>query len=151
MPGRHLLDVLKRPWPALWAFALSAAAVPFAAWLLLPLLPTAFGIGLLISASVPCTLASALLWTRRAGGDEATVLLVIVLSTSTAWLTTTAWLTFGTGATVAVDAVAMMLDLLLLLVLPFGLGQACRALGPLARLAVRGRRPLGVAAQLLIF
>src|SRR5207237_421164 len=60
-------------------------------------------------------------------------------------------LTFGTGATVAVDAGAMMLDLLLLLVLPFGVGQACRALGPLARLAARGRRPLGVAAQLLIF
>src|SRR4051812_20293884 len=75
MPGRHLLDMLTRPWPALWGFALSAGAVPLAAWLLMPLLPAAFGIGLLISASVPCTLASAILWTRRAGGDEATVLL----------------------------------------------------------------------------
>src|SRR5262245_34234856 len=68
MPGRHLLGVLARPWAALWAFALGAAAVPAAAWLLLPLLPFEIGLGLLITAAVPCTLASALLWTRRAGG-----------------------------------------------------------------------------------
>jgi sodium/bile acid cotransporter 7 len=150
MPGRHLLDVLLRPWAALWAFALGAAAVPAAAWLLMPLLPAEVGLGLLISASVPCTLASALLWTRRGGGDEGTVLLVIVLSTATAWLTTTGWLALGTGAAVAVDSATMMLDLLLTLVLPFGVGQACRLVGPLARLAERRRPALGVAAQLLI-
>src|SRR5262249_7844517 len=49
-----------------------------------------------------------------------------------------------------VDKAAMMLDLLLTLVLPVGLGQACRAVGPLARAAARGRTALGVVSQLLI-
>lgn len=150
MPGRQLLGVLARPWPALWALVLSAGAVPATAFLLMPLLPTAFGIGLLLIASVPCTLASAVLWTRRAGGDEAVVLVVILLTTSTSWLTTTAWLSFGTGTALEIDAAAMMLDLLLLLVGPVGLGQACRSLGPLARAAQRGRTVWGVVAQLLI-
>src|SRR6185369_6865506 len=100
--------------------------------------------------SVPCTLASCVLWTRRAGGDEAAALLVILVTTATSWLVTPAWVRLVTEATVAVDTPAMMLDLLLTLVLPVGVGQACRASGPLARAAARCKAPAGVVAQLLI-
>ena len=66
-----LAGELARPWAALWAVALSYGLLPAAGWLLGSLAATPdVRIGLLLSASVPCTLASAVLWTRLAGGNE---------------------------------------------------------------------------------
>src|SRR5262249_15422563 len=91
----------------------------------------------------------ALLWTRMGGGDEATALLVILMTTATSWLATTAWLVLGTG--VAVRTERLMLDLILVLVVPVALGQLSRSFGPRARTASRSRRPVAVLAQLLVF
>jgi sodium/bile acid cotransporter 7 len=104
----------------------------------------------MIVASVPCTLASAALWTRLAGGDEATAMLVTLLTTSTSWLATTAWLAWGTGTQVSINTIEMMTGLLLVLVLPVGIGQALRSIGPLARTATRFKRVIGTVSQLLI-
>jgi sodium/bile acid cotransporter 7 len=151
LPSRRLAGVLMQPWPALWAVAISYGALPVAAWLASGLLALPdFRIGLLIVACVPCTLASAVLWTRMAGGDEATALLVVLLTTGTSWLVTPAWLAWTTATTVTVDTLAMMTDLFWTLVVPVGVGQLCRAVGPLARAATRYKTPLGVVSQLLI-
>ncbi len=150
LPSRSLARVLLRPWPALWAVCVSYGLLPALAWLVGGLLSADFRIGLLIIVSVPCTLASAVLWTRRAGGDEATALLVILATTATSWLITPAWLTATTGAHVAMNATGMMLDLLLTLVLPVALGQGCRAVGPMVRAASRWKDGLGLVSQLLI-
>src|SRR5262249_29912561 len=109
-----------------------------------------FRVGALISAAGPCTLASAVLWTRLAGGNEATALLVTIVSTASSWLITTAWLTAATGQTVALDAADLMSDLLVKLVVPVAVGQLCRAWPPLLRLITRYRTPLGVVSQLVI-
>ncbi|HXG09024.1 MAG TPA: bile acid:sodium symporter [Gemmataceae bacterium] len=152
LDSRSLGRSLLRPLPALWAVAISYGALPALAYLAGRLMPAdALRIGLMISASVPCTLASAVLWTRMAGGNEATALLVIVLTTSTSWLATTLWLVAGTGTTVAVDAAPLMRDLMLCLIVPVGLGQLGRTIGPLATLVTRCRKAVGVIAQLLIF
>jgi sodium/bile acid cotransporter 7 len=150
LPTRSLARAVRRPGPALWAVFVCYALLPALACLVGAFLSADFRVGLLLSASVPCTLASAVLWTRRAGGDEAVALLVILVTTSTGWLVTPAWLALATGAAVAVDASAMMLDLVLCLVLPVGAGQLCRAAGPLARAAHHWKTPLGVVSQLLI-
>jgi solute carrier family 10 (sodium/bile acid cotransporter), member 7 len=151
LPSRSLARVLLRPWPALWAVAISYGLVPVCGWLAGTLVPVDdFRIGLLIVTCVPCTLASAALWTRMAGGDEATALLVTLLTTASSWLVTPAWLAGATGMTVAVDALAMMKDLLLSLVVPVAVGQLIQALGPLARLATRHKQQLGVVSQFLI-
>src|SRR5207249_8435623 len=128
---------LVRPWPALWATVVSYAFLPAAAWLVGHLLPHIdYQVGLMISASVPCTLASAVIWTRMAGGNEATALLVILLTTCTSWLVTTAWVVLGTGTVVSIDTAAMIRDLLVFLILPVALGQSLRSVPILARTAV---------------
>jgi sodium/bile acid cotransporter 7 len=150
LPAHRLARAAARPGPALLAVLVSYAILPALAWLAGLALADDFRVGLLISASVPCTLASAPLWTRRAGGDEATALLVVLGTTLSSWLFAPAWIALTTGATVAVDPRAMMWDLLLTLVFPVGLGQLGRAAGPLARAVDRHRTALGVLAQLLI-
>src|SRR5581483_11640757 len=108
------------------------------------------GVGLLISASVPCTLASAVLWTRLAGGNEATALLVILISTLMSCVTTTAWLVTLIGAGVQVPFSAMMRDLLATLVLTVGVGQLSRAWPPLALFANRRIQTLSLVSQVLV-
>jgi predicted Na+-dependent transporter len=90
------------------------------------------------------------LWTRLGGGNEATALLVTLISTATSWLVTTLWLTATTGTAVALDAGGMMLDLLVYLVAPVAAGQLCRAAPPLLAVATRHRAALGVLSQVLI-
>ncbi len=150
MPGRSLTEEVFRPWAALWAVLISYGFLPAAAWFFGPWLLADFHIGTLITVCGPCTLASAVLWTRLARGNEATALLVTVLSTASSWLITPAWLTLTTGAVVDLDPLEMMVDLLLSLVAPVALGQICRTWSPLYSVASRHKLTLGVVSQILI-
>jgi len=151
LPASHLRQELFRPWAALWALALSYGLLPAAAWIIGQGLLPDYRIGIQIIASVPCTLASVVLWTRLAGGNEATALLVILLSTATSWLVTTAWLGLATGIHLAGGELQeMMTDLLLTLVVPVTLGQAARSVGALARTADRFRVGISLVAQFLV-
>lgn len=151
LESRSLVRSLRHPLPALWGVALSYGLLPVLAWVAGPLLPEPdYRVGLLVMASVPCTLASAVLWTRLAGGSEATALLVILLTTCTSWLFTTAWLTAGTGAAIAVDAPGMMGGLALVLLLPVVAGQLLRLSRRAAEVAARRQTLLGVVSRLLI-
>jgi solute carrier family 10 (sodium/bile acid cotransporter), member 7 len=151
LPARHLGQELSRPWAALWALVLSYGLLPAAAWLVGQFLLLDYRIGIQIMAAVPCTLASAVLWTRLAGGNEATALLVILLSTASSWLVTTAWLGLATGTSLAGDELFPMMRLLLLtLVVPVTLGQIGRSLRVLAHTADRFRLGISVVAQLLV-
>lgn len=148
---RQLARALLRPQAALWAVFISYALIPALAWIARGLLDDAdLRVGLVIVASVPCTLASAVLWTRLAGGNEAVALLVVLLTTGTSWLVTTLWVTLGTGTQVGVDTAGMMASLFLVLVLPVALSQLSRSFGPLARAVTHHRQALGVVSQLLI-
>jgi sodium/bile acid cotransporter 7 len=148
---RRLLRALARPATALWALGISYGLLPALAWALGHLLPAAdLRAGLLLIASVPCTLASAVIWTRMAGGNEATALLIVLLTNLLSWLVTTAWLTLAAGIEGAgTAAVPMMGKLILILVLPVGVGQLMRLSGPLSRTATRHRPVLAVIARLL--
>lgn len=151
MPTRSLAGELRRPWAALWALAISYGLVPLLAWCTghLPMAED-LRVGLLLTASVPCTLASCVLWTRLAGGNEATALLVVLAGTSSSWLITPLLLTWMTGTQVALPVARMMADLAITLVVPVGLGQALRLAPAAARVADRYRTPFGYIAQLLV-
>jgi sodium/bile acid cotransporter 7 len=149
---RSLWSTLLRPWPAIWAVIISYGLIPPLGWLAGSLLAiTDFRIGLVITASVPCTLASAVLWTRMAKGNEATALLVTLLTIATSWLTTTGWLIVAAGTDVTIGLGNLMFGLFLVLVLPVGIGQSFQAFPPLARFAIKNRTGLGVTSQILVF
>jgi sodium/bile acid cotransporter 7 len=155
LESRQLWRAVTRPLPVLWALAVTYGLLPCLGWLAyagyVALGFPDYGIGILVSTAVPCTLASAVLWTRLAGGNDATALLVTVLTVATSWLVTTAWLTVATGTEVGVDAQAMVGDLVFFLIVPVALGQLARWPASLRQLAVRGKITLGIVSQLLIF
>lgn len=151
LESRSLVHAVVRPLPTLWATSISFGVLPVLAWMAMPMLPNPdLQIGLLICSCVPCTMASAVIWTRLAGGNDATTLLVVVLTTCTSWLITPTWLYWMTKTVVAVDTPGMMRNLLVALVVPVGLGQLLRTIGPLARLATGSRQATGVISRLLV-
>ncbi len=151
LEGRRLWLALWRPAPAAWALAVSYGALPGLALLLGPLLPSPdLALGLLVIASVPCTLSSAVLWTRLAGGNEALALLITVATTAVGWLATPFWLTLATGVRAGPDAREMMGALAVVLVVPVALAQLVRLLPGVPRFVDRQRRLTGVLVRLLV-
>ncbi len=148
LPTRSLLGEFARPAAALWAVLFSYGFAPAAAWLL-GLLVTSpdLRVGLQLASCVPCTLASAVLWTRLAHGNEATALLAVLGTTVSSWLATTLWLQVTTGAEVALNFADMMRDLVVSLVLPVAAGQLTRVWRAAATRADRHKPLLGAVAQ----
>jgi sodium/bile acid cotransporter 7 len=151
LEGQQLWNTLLRPGPALFSILISYGALPLLAWLAghLLVLPD-LRLGLMIVATVPCTLASSVLWTRMGGGNEATALLAVVLSTSLGWLAAPLWLTQILGLPHSPDMGLMMGHLLLLLIVPLLLAQTTRRLPGVASMVLRYKRQIGVLARLLI-
>src|SRR5262245_27985842 len=151
LPLRQLAAAAVRPRAAALGLALSYGLVPTVAWAVgLLFTRPDYPIGLMLVASVPCTLASAVIWTRLAGGDDATALLITLLTNATGWLATTAWLTLTTGVGADRGAAGMMLRLVLVLVVPVVLGQCVRRIGPVGRAADRHKTAVSVVARFLI-
>jgi sodium/bile acid cotransporter 7 len=151
LDSANLLRAVTRPAPALWAILISYGAVPAMGWLAAQLMSSPdLRIGVMISTSVPCTMASAVLWTRMAKGNEGTALLVTMLSTSSSWLLTTAWLAWTTRTQVVIEPFRMMGELFLVLVVPVAGGQLLRAVPACAHAATRWQREIGVVSRLLI-
>src|SRR5262249_49897730 len=135
MPTQSLVEEVRRPFASLWAVCLSYGLVPASAWLLGMLAPADVKIGVILVSTVPCTLSSPILWTRMAGGNEATALLTVMGTVFSSWFLTTAWLFWLTGAAVDLDVQAMALDLVLSLIVPVLVGQALQVIGPCAAFA----------------
>jgi sodium/bile acid cotransporter 7 len=151
MPTHSLVAEFRQPYASLWAVILSYGLVPVMAWLLGALAPIDdVQIGLILVASVPCTLSSAILWTRMAGGNEATALMTVMGTTFSSWFLTTAWLYWLTGASIELDVGAMMLDLILSLIVPVLVGQALRLIPYFVRIADRHVVAIGVVSQVFV-
>lgn len=138
---------LSRPAPTLLAVLLSFGLLPPLAWLTARLLPADLGTGLIIVASVPCTLASAAVWTRRARGNDAVAIMVTMLTNLSCFLVTPAWLQLLTGSRVQLEMSPLVGRLVVLVVIPIVAAQLLRRYRPLGIWATRHRVPLGVLAQ----
>jgi solute carrier family 10 (sodium/bile acid cotransporter), member 7 len=128
-----LVQSLRRPFPVVTACAVNMFLLPLMCLPLLGLqLTPDFRVGLLIAACVPCTMAAASVWTRKAGGNDAVSLLVTLITNAGCFLITPAWMelgrvSFGTADTSdAVPFGDMMIRLMLGALLPALLGQVVR-------------------------
>jgi sodium/bile acid cotransporter 7 len=150
LPARAILGSLRNPVATLLAVAVTYGALPLVAWALSWLLRGDLAPGLLVVAATPCTLASAAVLTRRAGGNEAVATLVTVITNASCFFVTPLWLRVMTGAGVdespwSLGAVSRQLAILV--VLPIAAAQVLRGLAPVAAWAANRRAALDVVAQ----
>ncbi|MEZ6132048.1 MAG: bile acid:sodium symporter [Planctomycetaceae bacterium] len=129
----RLFDSLRRPAPVFTACAVNQLAIPVLCLPLLALQKSAdMKVGLLIAASVPCTMAAASVWTRRAGGNDAVSLLVTLITNGLCFVVTPAWMTLGATWFNTADTASqlqfsdLMLKLTLAALCPAIIGQCLR-------------------------
>lgn len=109
-----------------------------------------FQVGLMIAATVPCTLAAASVWTRKAGGNDAVSLLVTLTTNSLCVIVTPFWLAQSTAQAVEFNLWYMTLRLVQAVLIPTILGQLLRLIPANARFATERKIPIGVLAQGMI-
>lgn len=153
LPGAEIINALRRPWATLLAVLVTFGVLPLIAWGLSPLLSESYALGLLVAAVTPCTMASATVWTRKAGGNDAAATVVTVVTNLICFLITPAWLYVMTGQQAGMsrgDFADMVLKLLLIVVLPVIAGQLLRRSAPIAAWSTRRKTTLGIASQVCI-
>lgn len=148
---RRLRDSLRAPLPVMLGTTINIGLIPCLAWpvSLFPW-PEDFRLGLLITAAVPCTLATASVWTRKAGGNDAVSLLVTLVTNLACVVVTPFWLSWTVSRDAALDPLPIVRNLSLAVLLPTLLGQLARRPAWGHRLALGYSRQISLAAQLLV-
>jgi len=142
---------MRRPQAALLAIAFNSALVPLFGWGLSFFVPNEdLSIGLLIAATTPCTLASASVWTRRAGGNDSVAILVTIITNLLSFLIMPSWLWLMVGEGVSTKSMPVFSEMVLklggLVVLPICLAQFLRMMPRVGAVATRAKVSLGVVA-----
>jgi sodium/bile acid cotransporter 7 len=153
LEARAMWRTIQQPGPPLLGVAMNSIALPLFTWLIVALLGDRWlsrdmALGMLAMSAVPCTLASAAVWTRRAGGNDAVSIVVTVITNAGCFLVTPFWLWKLTGQSADIDAAQMVLKLALFVVLPMVIAQLVRLVRSIGRWATRHTVPLGVTAQI---
>jgi sodium/bile acid cotransporter 7 len=149
LESRAMARAMKNPVPPLIAIAISFGILPVCAWFCSKLLVEDMARGLLVTASIPCTLASAAVWTRKAGGNDAVAILVTVVTNSLCFLVTPLWLSvfLATPSDAKDELWGEILKLLFFVVLPIVLGQVCRLHVGFANWATLHKGVLSIVTQ----
>lgn len=153
----RLLAAVKAPLPVAIASGTNQLVIPL---LCLPLLwlpwSPDIAVGLMIAASVPCTMAAASLWTRKAEGNDAVSLLVTLLTNGTCFLVAPAWLWVGHEWFGLVDTSGglqfrdLVIRLVLTALLPAISGQILRLYGSIRNAVDRNKAMISTVAQSII-
>ena len=143
-----LISVGIRPSGALLATFLNLIVAPILAWPLSGLLTEDLGNGLIIAAAVPSTLASAAVWTRRAGGNDTIAILVTILTNLSCFVITPIWVYGLAGIDWPEGSLSGIIgNLLLFVVAPMVLGQIMRMSSKSASWADLNKPALSILAQ----
>ncbi len=129
------------------ASVINAGLAPLLAAAIAPFLAADLGAGLVIAATVPCTLASAAVWTRRGGGNEAVALLVTFVTNILSFLILPAWLVFLLGQSHPIAFSELSVHLLKVVVAPVLVAQVLRKIPTALGLITKHRLLLSNAAQ----
>jgi len=155
--SRQLGESLRSPGPVVWAATVNYGFIPLAALGLMwfQLLPD-FRYGLMIAAAVPCTMAAASVWTRKAKGNDAVSLLVTVTTNGLCFLITPFWLFLAIWLyppkdnSVQLDGLDPMLlvwRLVVAVLIPAFIGQLLRLSSRVAAFVDGKKTVIGVVAQ----
>jgi sodium/bile acid cotransporter 7 len=151
LESRRLQESLRSPAAVLWGTFVNFLLIPAAAMALLPLQRSAdFTVGLMVAAAVPTTLAASSVWTRKAGGNDAISLLIMILTNAACFLITPLWLKLSLSHTVELNVTEMIGQLFLTALLPILLGQAFRASAWFRHFADQAKEQIGAVAQVFI-
>lgn len=143
-----LHDAARRPGPSSLGTAINYGLLPLIAWGASLLVTGDLRIGVNIAAAIPCTLASAAVWTRKAGGNDVAAIVVTIVTNLLCFAVTPMWLKLTTGGAVSLNVTEMIQKLLILVVAPMLAGQLCRIPPPIGRWATANRAAMSVIAQL---
>jgi sodium/bile acid cotransporter 7 len=152
-----MLATVRRPTAALLATSINFGLLPLTMWGTVICLQQAnflqgdlgesLAIGLLVVAATPCTLASASVWTRKAGGNDAIAIMVTVITNLSCFIISPCWLLLTANRNVDLELGAMIIKLGLLVVLPMTVAQLLRIHQPLARWATGKKTQLSILSQ----
>lgn len=144
-------QAIRRPLASLWGCVLNMGVLPLLAW---PIgrgqMLTDFELGLLVTAATPCTLATASVFTRWAGGNDAVSLMTTLITNVGCVILTPLWLQLYFGNTGGFDAWMMVRQLALSVVLPTILGQLAQIPRAADAFVTRHRRRISLVAQWIV-
>ncbi len=152
LDSRQLHASFRAPAPVILAVALNYIVIPAAAWALMPLqMSPDFRYGLMIAGSVPCTMAAASVWTRKANGNDAVSLLVTMATNGMCFAVTPLWINLAIPDGAAhLDAWEMVGRLVETVLIPCAVGQLLRRFAVVADYATRTKVVLSGIAQSLV-
>jgi len=143
-----LWGAVRRPGPAWLAAGLNSGVAPLLGWLASRGLPQELAVGVIVATTVPCTLATAAVWTRRAGGNDAVAFLVTMITNLACFLIVPAWLRMLVGIRADINYGHIVWGLILSVVLPIIVAQLLRQWRPIGSWATRRKHFLSGVAQI---
>lgn len=145
---RKFLQSMASPGPVLLASLINYGLLPLAAGgLSLLQLSDDLRIGLVIAGAVPCTLASASVWTREAGGNDAVSLLVTLVTNTLCVVVTPFWLWFLVGGETSLSLPGMIERLVYTVLIPVIAGQVLRRVPEVGPFATKYKARLSKVAM----
>jgi sodium/bile acid cotransporter 7 len=142
-----LWRAVRQPGPAWLGTLVNSGLAPPLGWLTSRMLPAELAAGVILATTVPSTLASAAVLTRRAGGNDAVCFLVTMITNLTCFVVVPAWLVLLIGVRAEVNFGAIVLKLFLWVVIPITAAQILRQWPPIGSSATRHKILLGGMAQ----
>jgi sodium/bile acid cotransporter 7 len=143
-----LWSAVRRPGPAWLAAGLNSGVAPILGWLASRPLPEALALGVIVATVVPCTLATAAVWTRRAGGNDAIAFLVTMITNLACFMVVPGWLWLLGGIRAEIDYGQIVWGLVVSVVLPIIVAQLLRQWRTVGRWATRRKHFLSGIAQI---
>jgi sodium/bile acid cotransporter 7 len=138
---------IARPTAGLIAIVINVLAVPLLTLPTMFFLPEKLFGGLWVAALVPCTLASASVWTRRAGGDDSVAMMTTVVTNLACVAVIPIGLAWMLTRSSDISAVDQIVKLSILVALPLIVAQVARRVG-LAAWADQKKPVLSTIGQL---
>lgn len=118
-----------KPLPSLVAILTNTFVVPLLCLPMFWLLPGRLAGGLFVTAMVPCTLASASVWTRKAGGDDSISMMTTVVTNLACVVVVPIGIVLVLSQQAEISAMDQFRKLALVVVLPLVLAQWMRNVG----------------------